>query len=66
MLVIDKVGLAVMQKVHSIILTADQVSFGYRHMPQSHNCLQTITIILHRGGVEDTRLEAKAKDTKKL
>ena len=42
MLVIDKVELAVPQKVRSVVLTADQVSFGYRHMPQSHNSLQTI------------------------
>ena len=34
MLVIDKVELAVPQKVRSIVLTADQVSFGYRQMPQ--------------------------------
>ena len=47
MLVVDKVELAVAQKQLSIVLTADQVSFGYRHMPQSHNSLQTITIILH-------------------
>ena len=37
MLVIDKVELAVPQKVRSIVLTADQVSFGYRQMPQPHN-----------------------------
>ena len=47
MLVIDKVELAVPQKVRSIVLTADQVSFGYRQMPQPHNSLQTITIVLH-------------------
>ena len=47
MLVVDKVELAVTQKVLSIVLIADQVSFGYRHMPKSHNSLQTITIILH-------------------
>ena len=47
MLVIDKVELAVMQKVRSIVLTADQVPFGYRQMPQPHNSLQTMTIILH-------------------
>ena len=46
-LVVDKVELAVTQKVLSIVLIADQVSFGYRHMPKSHNSLQTITIILH-------------------
>ena len=46
-LVIDKVELAVTQKVLSVVLTADLVFFGYRHMPQSHNSLQTITIILH-------------------
>ena len=37
MLVIGKITLAVTQKEFSIVLTADQVSFGYRHMPQSHN-----------------------------
>ena len=47
MLVIDKVELAVTQKELSIVLNADQVSFDYRHMPGSHNSLQTITIILH-------------------
>ena len=47
MLEIEKVELAVSQKDLSIVLTADQVSFGYRHMPKSHNSLQTITIILH-------------------
>ena len=47
MLMIDKVELAVSQKVRSIVPTADQVSFGYRQMPQPHNSLQTITIILH-------------------
>ena len=46
-LVIDKVELAVTQKELRIVLTADQVSFGYRHKPKSHNSLQTITIILH-------------------
>ena len=40
MLVIDKVELPVTQKILSIVLTADQVSFGYRHMPQSHNSLK--------------------------
>ena len=34
MLVIDEVELAVTQKELSIVLLADQVSFGYRHMPQ--------------------------------
>ena len=33
MLVIDKVELAVTQKVLSIALTVDQVYFGYRHTP---------------------------------
>ena len=47
MLVIDKVELAVAQKVLSIVIIADQVSFGPRHMPKSHNSLLTITIILH-------------------
>ena len=47
MLAIDKVELAVTQKVLSTVLITDQVSFGYRHIPQSHNSLQTITIILH-------------------
>ena len=49
MLVIDKIELAVTQKVLSVVLTAHQVSFGYRHMSESHNSLQTITIILHFG-----------------
>ena len=47
MLVLDKVELAVAQKVLSIELIPDQVSFGYRHMPKSRNSLQTTTIILH-------------------
>ena len=47
MLVIDKVELAVTQKELSIVPTADQVCFGYWHMPQSRNSLQPITIILH-------------------
>ena len=47
MLVVDKVELATTQKVLSIVLIADLVSFGYRHMPKSHNSFQTITIILH-------------------
>ena len=37
MLVIDKVKLAVMQKVLGVVIIADQVYFGYRHMAQSHN-----------------------------
>ena len=37
MLVIDKVELIVPQQVRSIVLTADQVSFGYRQMLQPHN-----------------------------
>ena len=47
MLVVDKVELTITQKELSIVLTADQVFFGYRHMPKSYNSLQTITIILH-------------------
>ena len=47
MLIIVEVELVVMQKVLSIALIAEQVSFRYRHIPQSHNSLQTITIILH-------------------
>ena len=47
MLVVEKVELAATQKELSIVLTGDQVSFGYRHMPKSHDSLQTITIILH-------------------
>ena len=42
MLVVDKVELAVTQKVFSVVLIADQLSFGNRHMPKSHNSLQTI------------------------
>ena len=34
-------------------------------VPKEQNCFQSI-IIVTRGGVEDTRLEAKAKDTKKI
>ena len=34
LLVIDKVELPVPQQVRSVVLTADQVSFGYRQMPQ--------------------------------
>ena len=49
MLVVGKVELAVTQKVFGVVLIADQVSFGYRYMSQSHNSLQTITIILHFG-----------------
>ena len=49
MLVIDKIELAVTQKVLGVVLIADQVSFGYRHMHQSRNNLQTITIVLHFG-----------------
>ena len=45
MLVVDKVELAVTQKVLSVVLIADQASLGYRHMSQLHNSLQTITII---------------------
>ena len=46
MLVVDKVELAVTQKVLRVVLIADQASVGYRHMPhQLHNSLQTITII---------------------
>ena len=47
MLVVDKVELAVTQRVLSIVLAADQVFFGYRHMPKSRNSLQTRMIILH-------------------
>ena len=47
MLVVEKVELAATQKELSIVLTGDQDSFGYRHMPKSHDSLQTITIILH-------------------
>ena len=46
-LVIEKVELAVTQKVLSIALIADQVCFGYWVMPQWHNTSQTITITLH-------------------
>ena len=48
-LVIVKVDLAVMQKVRSIVLIAEQVSFGFQHIPTLNNSLQlqTITIILH-------------------
>ena len=35
-----------MQKVLSIVLITDQISFGYRHIPELNNGVQTITIIL--------------------
>ena len=47
MLVIDKVELAVTQEVLSVVLIAEYVLFGYRHIPQLNNRFQTITIILH-------------------
>ena len=47
MLVIDKVELAVTQKVLSVVLIAEYVLFGYRHITQLNNRFQTITIILH-------------------
>ena len=56
LVIIVRVELTAPQKVFSIALIAKQVFFGKRHMPQSNNS---------RGGVEDTRHEAKAKVTKK-
>ena len=37
-----------------------------KKLHKRHTCSHSFVIILHRGGVEDTRLEAKAKDTKKI
>ena len=34
--------------------------------PKSCNPTPLFNVIMNRGGVEDTRLEAKAKDTKKI
>ena len=47
-----------------IIQCTDQVNLNF--LTESTNLICYVSRLISRGGVEDTRLEAKAKDTKKI
>ena len=62
-----KIWTSVPRHIRDKVLTSsDKTSSEILKLLKSHTCWQVKPLFTSRGGVEDTRLEAKAKDTKKI